>query len=288
MAFSVVLICHNESRWLINWVTKMAIQDPDEFIIIDNASTDRSQTLIRYLMVKFPKIRLVEMKENTGAFGGFIEGCRQSTNDFVSCYSPDDEVAPDYISKMKQAMTDYPMSDIYTCNAKIIREGKEYHRVLFPYDTYISPDYMVKISKTGNAKMVNLIGMIVRKQIVLDMWERGGKDTIADFDAAFAWYMMLNKGLVNVADKLVTFRSYPNSWGVTKNAKDKNKALNVAKELFMVNPEVYKRAVESKLWGTGYQLKQRIGLWAIMKLPKFVREAFYRYWYRYDWRIEKL
>jgi glycosyltransferase involved in cell wall biosynthesis len=288
MRFSVILITHNESRWLINWITKMAVQEPDEFIIIDNASTDNSQELIRCLIKKFPKIRLVELKENTGAFGGFIEGCREATNDFISCYSPDDEVASNYIAKMKQMMTDYPIADMYTCNAKVIREGKEYSRILYPYDTYISPDYMVKICKIGMAKMITTIGMIVRKQVVLDMWERGGKNTKADFDAAFGYYMIFDKGIVNCADKLVTYRSYPNSWGPSSKTKEKQEALAMAKYLFSYDPVVYNRAVESRIWGTAYQLKQKIGLKVIMKLPKWVREAFYRWFYNYNWRVEKL
>lgn len=285
--FSVVLICHNESRWIINWITKMAVQKPDEFIVVDNASTDNSRNLIFRLKEKYG-FRHIESLTNTGAFGGFITGCKEASNDFVSCYSPDDEVAPNYVEKMKQAMEDYPISDIYSCNAKIIREGKEYSRILFPYDTYISPDYAVKICKSGKAKMFNLIGMILRKQIVLDMWNRGGKYSKADFDAAFAYYLIFSKGIVNVADRLVTFRSYPNSWGAIGKTEEKKKAVIIAKELFSIDKKVYDRAIESRIWGTAYQLKQKIGLYVIMKLPKWIRELFYRWFYQYDWRIEKL
>lgn len=285
---SIILITHNESHWLINRIENLAKQDPDELIIVDNASTDRSQILIRYLMVKYPKIKFVENKENSGAFGGFILGARVATNDFVGCYSPDDDVMPNYIAKMRQVMTDYPMVDIFTCNTKVIREGKEYSRGLFPFDAYISPDYMVKICKIGMAKMINIVGMAVRKQVMLDMWERGGKYMKADFDAAFFFYMIFNKGVVNVGEDITIFRSFPNSWGPRGKPKDKKEAQLMAKELFKVNPEVYKRAVESRIWGTAYQLKQRIGLWTIMKLPKWAREMFYRWFYQYSWKIEKL
>lgn len=286
--FTVVLICHNESRWLINWVSKMATQDPDEFIIVDNCSNDNSMAVLHYLQKKYSKIRIVYNPTNTGAFGGFITGCREATYDFVSCYSPDDEVAPDYISKMKKLMTDYPIVDIYTCNAKIIREGKEYSRILFPYDTYISPDYAVKISKAGYNKMLNLIGMIVRKQIVLDLWDRGGKNSEVNFDNHFAYYMIFSRGLVNASERLVTFRSYPNSWGSSGSGKQIKEALAIGKELFKPSQEVYNRAIESRIWGTAYQLKQKIALWGIMKMPKWAREVFYRWFYSYTWKVDKL
>ena len=265
----------------------MAKQQPDELIIVDDHSTDRSIELIKELQKQY-KIKLVINDGPQGIFNAFIKGCQSTDAEWVCSLGCDDEVAPDFIDRMKNTMSKYPLTDIYTCNAKIIREGKEYARVLLPFDAYLSPDYMVKICSAGLGKMINLIGMVIKKQVVLDMWENGAKVSNTDFDAAFAYYMIFDKGLVNTAEKLITFRSYPNSLGATGKTKEKKKAEAIAKNLFSKKPIVYNRAVKSKIWAFRYQFAQKIALWGIMKLPKWAREMFYRWFYQYHWSVEKL
>jgi len=287
MSIAVILGNYNDSRFLINWVTKMAPQNPDELIIVDDRSTDNSVAVIQELQKRY-RIKLVLNNGPQGCFGAFVKGCQSTDAEYVASWGCDDEPGKNYIHEMRQVVKQYPLVDMFSCNARVMREGREYERILFPFDVYISPDYMVKICKNGMGKMINLIGMVLKRQVLLDMWERGGKDSIADFDAAFAYFMMFSKGLVNLSEKLVTFRSYPNSWGARGKTEEKKKAILIAQELFKINPTVYDRAIESRIWGARYQWAQKVALWGIMKIPSWARRMFYRWFYRYSWKIEKL
>jgi glycosyltransferase involved in cell wall biosynthesis len=286
--FSIILICHNESRWLIDWVNKMAIQEPDEFIIVDNASTDNSQELIHNLQKLYPKIRVIYNHENSGPFGGFILGAKISTNDFVACMSPDDEPKTDYVSKMRQAIKDYPLVDAYTCNTEVEREGLKYERVLFPFTAYISPDYAVKILKSGLSGKINLIGLVIRKELLLRLWEEGGKDLVINFDGLYSYFAIFDKGFVNIGEKLMTYRSFPNSWGSAGNKSKLWEARETQLRLFRKYPQVYKRVIESNLTDPGLHILSYIALWGIMKLPKWLRLRFYKWLYSTNWRINKL
>jgi glycosyltransferase involved in cell wall biosynthesis len=285
---AVVLGNYNDSRFLINWVHKMAPQMPDELIIVDDRSTDNSVEVIKLLQKQYPVIKLVHNDGTKGCFGAFIKGCQVTDAEWVCSWGCDDEPNPGYIDSMIRAVQLYPNVDIISCNAKVVREGVAYDRILLPFDAYLSPEYMVKIYNAGLGRMINFVGMTLRKQVMLDLWEAGGKDSIADFDATFTCYMMFDKGLINLADQLITFRSYPNSWGATGDPKEKMKAIVIAKDLFSKNPAVLDRALRSNIWGAGYHWKQKIALWGIMKLPRWARMKFYKKFYSYSWRVEKL
>ena len=288
MRFSLVLICYNESRFLINWVEKMMAQNPDELVIIDNASTDNSQELIHYLCLKYPKIRPVFHTENSGAFKGYILGAREATGDFVACMSPDDEPKPGYIAKMKQVMTDYPIVDIYTSNCIVEREGLFYERVLFPFTAYISPDYAVKICKSGFSGKINLAGLVIKKELLLRLWEEGGKDLVINFDGLYSYFGFFDKGFVHVGEKLMLYRSYPNSWGVAEQKSKLWEARETQLKIFKNYPKVYQRVIESKLTDPKGHILSYFALWGIMKIPKWARLVFYKWFYSSSWKINKL
>ena len=76
MSIAVILGNFNDSRFLINWVTKMASQNPDELIIVDDRSTDNSVAVIKQLQKQYGMIKLVLNDGPQGCFGAFVKGCQ--------------------------------------------------------------------------------------------------------------------------------------------------------------------------------------------------------------------
>ncbi len=67
-ALSVVMPNYNHSRYLADAVTGIAGQSrpPDEFLILDDASTDDSLQVIEPFLNRFPFIRLIRHERNCG------------------------------------------------------------------------------------------------------------------------------------------------------------------------------------------------------------------------------
>jgi len=283
---AAVLCNHNDSRFLISVVERIARQDPDEFIIVNDRSTDGSLQLLDCLR-EFYDFKVVENYGVHSPFGSFVKGCQSTDADYVACFSADDYPNEDYLTKMRAAINAFPIVDVYTCNTDVIREGETYKRTLLPFTSYISPEYAVKIFQAGYAKNINQCGIVVKRDWVLKCWESGGKHTDACFDCMYSFSSIFLKGFVNLGDYLTTYRSYPNSFGAVSGNNKIKKASEIHKEFYLGNSN-YMFAEASGIWSVQARWKALIALWGIMKLPKWARRRFYKWFYSYNQGVEKL
>jgi len=282
---AAVLCNFNDSRFLFDVIHKIAAQKPDEFIVVDDRSTDRSLELLEFLQKEYD-FKIVHNDGVHSPFGSFDAGCRAAKSKYISCFSADDYPNPGYLEAMRQAIDSFPMVDIYTCNTDVIREGITYKRTLLPFTSFISPDYAVKIFQAGFAKNINQCGVVINREWVIKCWEGGGKETNACFDCMYSFLTIFDKGFINIGRYLTTYRSYPTSWGAATGNKAIKKAAAVHKKF--AKPEVLRRAMESGMWSVKARWIALIALWGIMKLPKWARRRFYNWFYSYDTKVEKL
>jgi len=285
-SIAIIIANYNDSRFLINIIKKFADQSADELIVVDDFSDDKSVELLKCLQKRYT-FTLTRSKFG-GPFGAFATGCMIAKSEFVSGWSCDDEPKKDYIDQMYQAIIDYPFVDMYTCNAEVVRENKLYKRTLLPFDAYISPEYMIKLVKSGHRQIINPIGTVIKKDIVLDCWNSGGIHTTANFDCMYTYFAALDKGFINLADHLVLYRSYSNSFGATGKNDEIKKSLETHKRYYSFCPHVSARANRAGIFSTKERLLPLLALWLITKVPYFIREKFYSWLYSYDSRREKL
>lgn len=285
---AAVLCNYNDSRFLIDVVKKIADQSPDEFIVVDDRSTDNSLELLMHLQKQY-NFKLVCNDGVHSPFGSFIKGCQSAESKFIACFSADDYPENGYLWQMRDAIDAYPMVDVYTCNTYVIREGEVYKRTLLPFTAYISPDYAVKIFRAGYAKDINQCGIVIDRKWVLKCWEGGGKDTEVCFDCMYSFLSIFEKGFVNIGQHLTVYRSFPNSFGASGSAKKIKQASEVHYDFCVGHLfEAGDRAKRSGIWGAKARWKALIALWVIMKLPKWARIKFYNWFYSYDQKVEKL
>ena len=283
---AIIIANYNDSRFLINIIKKFAEQSADELIVVDDFSDDKSVELLKCLQKKYT-FTLTRSKFG-GPFGAFATGCMIAKSEFVSGWSCDDEPKNDYLWKMRDAINQYPLVDLYTCNAEVTREGKTYHRTLLPFDAYISPDYMIKLTRNGHRQTINPIGAVIKKDIVIDCWQGGGMYTTANFDCMYTYFAALDKGFINLADHLVLYRSYSNSFGAAGKNNDIKIALAIHKKYYCRYPNTSKNARRAGIFSHKERLLPLLALWLIPKVPYFIREKFYSWLYSYDSRREKL
>ena len=248
---------YNDSRFLINILSKLSRQRFDEIIVVDDRSTDNSMELLETLKEKF-KFTIMSGSRRGNAF---LTGCKFTKCEYVAGWSCDDEPREGYLTQMRHAIRDYPLVDLYMANAEVHKEGNVYHRVLLPFDAYISPQYARKLFKNGHARAINYIGALYKKETILTCPVQK-----ANFDEVYTHKSMLEKGFINLGEELVLYRSYTEGFG---NAQS------------MI--ETVLHAQDKK-----HAIISRLALKIVKRLPKFLRRRFYKWYYAYDPRREKL
>ncbi len=77
-----------------------------EYIIINHGSTDETGDIISYYAKKDSRIKLVEVKENTGFIGKAVNlGIEYATTDYVTFLDADDKYYPDYLKTQYENIT---------------------------------------------------------------------------------------------------------------------------------------------------------------------------------------
>ncbi len=98
LGLSVVMPNYNHGRFITRAVEAVFLQSrpPDEFLIVDDASTDDSVAVIQGLQKRFPAIRLLRNAGNLGMHRTFNYGVEQVSGDYVHGAAADDYVLPGF------------------------------------------------------------------------------------------------------------------------------------------------------------------------------------------------
>jgi GT2 family glycosyltransferase len=98
----VVIVAFNNAEMLRSVIESLLLQTrmPDEIIIIDNASSDNTESVVK----EFQQLKYVHLNENIGSAGGFHEGIKIASehNDFVMTLDDDIEMRHDTVEVMEK------------------------------------------------------------------------------------------------------------------------------------------------------------------------------------------
>jgi rhamnopyranosyl-N-acetylglucosaminyl-diphospho-decaprenol beta-1,3/1,4-galactofuranosyltransferase len=96
-----VIVTFNNSEMLANLLDDLSNQSrlTDEVIVIDNASQDHTETMVRG---DYPKVNYIKLPENVGSAGGYYEGIKRAAESSDFIYTLDDDVClkPDTLSEI--------------------------------------------------------------------------------------------------------------------------------------------------------------------------------------------
>jgi GT2 family glycosyltransferase len=109
-----------------------------EVIIVDNASTDGSQVLIRE---EYPWVTLIQLPENRGFTGACNVGMQASQGEIVALLNNDTEVEPDWAATVMDAFARHP--DIGSVASKMMLYEKRDH-------IHTAGDYFTVDGHAGN------------------------------------------------------------------------------------------------------------------------------------------
>ena len=104
---SVIIPHWNGKQHLDDCLNSLRAQTVDDFevLLVDNGSSDGSQT---YLREQFEWVELIELSENRGFTGACIAGWQQSSGDIVILLNNDTEVDEEWLSEVLRGFDQHP------------------------------------------------------------------------------------------------------------------------------------------------------------------------------------
>jgi succinoglycan biosynthesis protein ExoO len=101
---SVIIPARNAAPWIRNAICSVATQTlaACEVIVIDNASTDDTCTVVHQMQVTIPELILIRNQQDLGAGASRNIGIRRAKGDWIAFLDADDWFAPTRLSRLTE------------------------------------------------------------------------------------------------------------------------------------------------------------------------------------------
>ena len=129
---SVVLPNYNHARYLPEAIEGIATQScpPDEFLILDDGSTDNSLEVIEEYRKRFPQIRLVRHEQNRGVIEANRRLFEEAQGDYLFAAAADDIRLPGFFEAAMDLAERYPEAGLVFGEVGMVYEdGRDAGRV---------------------------------------------------------------------------------------------------------------------------------------------------------------
>ncbi len=148
-AISVVVPNYNHARYLPQALAGIFAQSraPDEVLILDDASTDESWSIIETWRDRYPdQIRAIRNETNLGMLGNQEKGFDLARGEYVYLHSADDLILPDCLETWHRLLAAHPEAGLATARAVSFRDDPDdriYHNDRWiPEEGYHDPDHI--------------------------------------------------------------------------------------------------------------------------------------------------
>ena len=203
MRLSVVMPNRNHAALLPRALGALRRQtrQPDEIIVIDDASTDDSREVIRGFMAQLPQLRMLENPERLGAVGALNRGLREATGEAVYCAAADDATDPGFVDAVLSALEAHPEAALACAEARVIDDSGAFlglRPVILPAlrARYFPPPAAARLLRQFDNWILSVVA-IYRRDLLL---RAGGFDpTLGSFcDSCLARELALEHGFAFV------------------------------------------------------------------------------------------
>ncbi|WP_160328189.1 glycosyltransferase family 2 protein [Solirubrum puertoriconensis] len=134
---TIVALCHNHARFLAAALNSIAAQTYPylEVWLVDDASSDGSQKILRQYATQYPQWHLLLLPSNVGNCQAFNQALRQSQGAFVIDFATDDVLLPERVARQVAFMqAQGPRCGVAYHDCELIDEQGQHVRYHFRRD----------------------------------------------------------------------------------------------------------------------------------------------------------
>ena len=180
MNLSVIIPNYNHEAFLPECLEAILSQSyqPIEILVVDDASTDGSSSIVSNYQKKHPHLHLFQMKKNSG--GPIVpvqEGLKRVRGDFVSLCASDDLIQPGFFKESMEFISAHP--EIALCFGRFIEfkdekpyQFEENNLSLIRSSKVFHPEEWVKITRKYHLDIPSQ-ATIYKRSLLLEL---GGYD----------------------------------------------------------------------------------------------------------------
>ena len=121
MSLSVILPNYNHGHLVRRALTALARQDPDEIIVVDDASTDDSLAILQDFARSVP-IMILRNASNQGAVPALARGLAAASGRYVYFAAADDYVMPGFFPRALALLERHPAAGLF-CGEALLIDG---------------------------------------------------------------------------------------------------------------------------------------------------------------------
>ncbi|MCX5751937.1 MAG: glycosyltransferase [Candidatus Saganbacteria bacterium] len=125
---------------------------PDEVIVVDDASTDNSITVVESFMQKYPNLRLLKNEKNLGVAYSMNKGVAASSGDYIVGTASDDKILPGFFEQSMHLLMQYPEAGFCCSDAIFLEKDKKFGKKLYlnKDPCYFSPQEVLHLFKNDS------------------------------------------------------------------------------------------------------------------------------------------
>jgi glycosyltransferase involved in cell wall biosynthesis len=139
---SVLLPNYNHAHLIGNALSALVAQtrQPNEIIVIEDASTDDSLAVIESFLDELPQLRILRNRQNLGVSASINRGLIEARGSQILCSAADDWLEPDFIARMTDAIVANPQGRVCVSSYVQYYEADR-RRVAHQHDSDLGPWY---------------------------------------------------------------------------------------------------------------------------------------------------
>lgn len=167
---------YNHGRFLNRSIEAILTQSsgPDEFIIVDDGSTDDSLRIIESWAQRHPGMKLLRNERNLGFFRSLERLLSQTNAEFVYIAAADDYVFPGFFENAMKMAQRYPRVGVIFGQMITVTESEEYRSThiasRLPGWTWISPEAFLENYLKAERASYSLSGATIhRREALIEM-----------------------------------------------------------------------------------------------------------------------
>lgn len=172
MAVSIIIPAYNSEKFIRRCLDSVVnqIYKNIEIIVVDDASTDNTEKIIKEYAEKDNRIRPFYSSENKGVSFSRNIGLKASTGEYIMFVDSDDELTKDAIRRMVDIANKY--NSDYVDSYQIIKYAKNNKEYMFT-EFKLPKKHLVLGSIENNPKIINMYmyikGKLIKKNLINDL-----------------------------------------------------------------------------------------------------------------------